>query len=451
MAKDKVITNAEVFLWGDRVGTVIWNDQQSTADFEYDAAFIKKGLQLSPVLMPLSSQTYTFPQLVRQSQRGLPGLLSDSLPDKFGHALIDAWLEVNGRVPGSLNPVEQLCFIGTRGMGALEYRPAFDTGLSDTKPLAMSELTKVAAAILDERNELSANILKSPKDALLSMIQIGSSAGGNRAKAIIALNPTTGEVRSGQLAVPEGFEHWILKFDGANKRSLGDSIGFGRVEYAYYLMAREAGIKMMPCRLLEEGGRAHFMTKRFDRLQDNEKIHVQSVCALEHYDHHLNAAYSYEQIFALIQKMYLGHESSQEMYRRMVFNVLARNQDDHTKNHAFMMNKAGEWQLTPAYDVMWQYSPTGIWTSVHQLSVNGKRDNFSIADLEQVADSWGIYKAKEIRHQVVEAVNMWPKIAQKVGIETKIVKGLQSTHRLAGFSKVVVTKSNVKIKRSRSL
>lgn len=228
--------------------------------------------------------------------------------------------------------------------------------------------------------------------------------------------------------MPDGFEHWIIKFDGANEKSLGDSVGVGRIEYAYHLMALEAGINMMPCRLLEENGRAHFMTKRFDRLPGNEKIHVQSLWALEHYDHSMS--YSYEGVFFTILRLRLDHEHIQEMYRRMVFNILARNQDDHTKNLAFMMNKAGSWKLTPAFDMVWQYSPNGLFSGGHQLSANGKRDNFSIADLEKVADSFGIYKAKEIRNQVADAVAVWPKLAKKAGIKAEIIRYLKSTHRL---------------------
>jgi serine/threonine-protein kinase HipA len=269
--------------------------------------------------------------------------------------------------------------------------------------------------------------------------QVGSPVGGNRAKALIAFNPSTGEVRSGQTAVPDGFEHWIIKFDGANEKSLGDSVGVGKVEYAYHLMALEAGIKMMPCRLFEENGRAHFMTKRFDRLPGNEKIHVQSLWALQHYDHSLAYEYCYEQVFNTILELRLGPESIQEMYRRMVFNIFARNQDDHTKNIAFMMNKTGSWQLTPAFDIVWQYKPKGLLIDYinngcephgHQLSANGKWDDFTIADLEKVSESFGVHQAKDIRNQVADAVALWPKLAQKVGIKAEIIDYIKSTHRL---------------------
>jgi serine/threonine-protein kinase HipA len=437
----RIVTSAAVELWGERVGTVVWNEQTNAAEFEYAQDFIKTGLQVAPIKMPLSREIYAFPAQFNQSLKGLPGLLSDSLPDKFGHALIDAWLQINGRPAGSLNPVEQLCYVGTRGMGALEYRPATNIGSKASGPLAIDELSRIAASVLNERNELSVNIQKQPARALLSLIQIGSSAGGNRAKAIIALNPTTGEVRSGQTIAPDGFEHWIIKFDGANKRSLGDPVGVGRIEYAYYLMAMKAGIKMMPCRLLEEHDRAHFMTRRFDRLPGNEKVHVQSLCAMQHYDHSLVQAYSYEQVFSTIQQLRLSHEYSQEMYRRMVFNILARNQDDHTKNIGFMMDRSGNWQLAPAFDMVWQYSPNGRFTSVHQLSANGKRDHFVAGDLERVAEIFGIYKAKEIRDQVTDAVATWPALAKQANIKARIIKDLLGTYRLDMMSRLSIRKS----------
>ena len=425
---EKTFLGTEVYLSGERVGAAVCNAQFIMPRFEYDPEFIKKGLEVSPIKMPLSDKVYSFPDRENQSLHDLPGLLASSLPDKFGDNLMKAWLMMNGKPPRSLDILEKLCFVGNRGMGALEYRPAMDIGPLESKPLAIDELLHVATSFVDENNQLSSDILKNHKDALVTLIKAGSSVGGARAKALIAFNPTTGEVRSGQTAVPDGVEHWIIKFDGANEKSLGDSVGVGRIEYAYHLMALEAGINMMPCRLLEENGRAHFMTKRFDRLPGNEKIHVQSLWALEHYDHSMS--YSYEGVFFTILRLRLDHEHIQEMYRRMVFNILARNQDDHTKNLAFMMNKAGSWKLTPAFDMVWQYSPNGLFSGGHQLSANGKRDNFSIADLEKVADSFGIYKAKEIRNQVADAVAVWPKLAKKAGIKAEIIRYLKSTHRL---------------------
>jgi serine/threonine-protein kinase HipA len=387
-------------------------------------------------MMPLSNEIYSFRELREQSQNGLPGLLADSLPDRFGNKLIDDWLQINGRQVGSLNPVEKLLFEGSRGMGALEYRPAFNTGTMESIPIAVDKLAELAADVVNKKKELSANLIKHPTDALLSLIQIGSSAGGARAKAVIAYNPSTGEMRSGQTTVPDGFEHWIIKFDGMKDQDLGDPDGYGKIEFAYYLMASKANIKMMPCELLKENSRTHFMTKRFDRLPGNEKIHIQSLNALQHYDHRAENKYSYEQVFSTILQLRLDHEHVQEMYRRMVFNILARNQDDHTKNLSFMMNKEGSWRLSPAYDMVYQYDPNGKWAKVHQLSANGKRDNFTLADLENVADKFEIYKAKEIRNQVADAVAMWPKLAQDVGIKSEIINEIKSKQRLNIMEKI---------------
>ena len=437
MANEKVkVTSAKVYLWGEQVGTVAWDDQTGVAAFDYDPQFVKKGLEISPIHMPLSDNVYSFPELKIQSQNGLPGLLADSLPDRFGNKLIDDWLQINGRETGSLNPIEKLLFVGSRGMGALEYRPAINTGSMESTSISVDKLAELAADIVNKKKELSENLIKHPTDALLSLIQVGTSAGGARAKAVIAYNSSTGEIRSGQSTVPEGFEHWIIKFDGMKDQDLGDPDGYGRIEAAYYQMALKANIKMMPCRLFEEKGRAHFMTKRFDRLPGNEKVHVQSLNALQHYDHRAENKYSYEQVFSTILKLGLDHEQTQEMYRRMVFNILARNQDDHTKNLSFMMEDTGSWRLSPAYDMVYQYDPLGKWARVHQLSANGKRDNFTLADLEEVANKFEIYQAKEIRNQVADAVALWPKLAKEKSIKPEIIKAIKSNHRLDIIKKI---------------
>ena len=439
-----------VYLWGERIGAAVWNDSTYIAEFAYALNFIKKGFQIAPIKMPLLEKTYAFTNWDDESPWGLPGLLAASLPDMFGRSLTLALFKVDGRPIEFINPLEHLFHIGDRGMGALEYRIEEWGGTVKfsslySGPLDITELCEIAAAVLDIWNNKNFDFLKNHRDALYTLHQVGSPVGGNRAKALIAFNPSTGEVRSGQTAVPDGFEHWIIKFDGANEKSLGDSVGVGKVEYAYHLMALEAGIKMMPCRLFEENGRAHFMTKRFDRLPGNEKIHVQSLWALQHYDHSLAYEYCYEQVSNTILELRLGPESIQEMYRRMVFNIFARNQDDHTKNIAFMMNKTGSWQLTPAFDIVWQYKPKGRLIDYindgcepygHQLSANGKRDDFTIADLEKVAESFGVHQAKDIRNQVADAVALWPKLAQKAGIKAEIIDYIKSTHRLDIIGKV---------------
>ena len=425
---------ANVHLWGRRLGAVAWNENRGCADFEYDPAFLKRGLEVSPLMMPLGKQIYSFPALKKDTYHGLPGMLADALPDRFGNSLIDLWLERQGRASADFSPVERLCYMGTRAMGALEFKPALESSDRGSVHLELAELVELASRILDHKKKLTANFLEDKQEALKMIIRVGTSAGGNRAKAVIAWNPKTGEVRSGQVGVTPGFEPWILKFDGVTDESLGDPKGFGRIEYAYYLMAVKAGIQMNLCRLLEESGRAHFMTRRFDRDEDGGKIHVQSLCAMAHYDFNAAGEYGYEQAFNIILRLNLGHEALQEMYRRMVFNVLARNQDDHTRNIAFLMNQDGVWRLAPAFDMVWAYNPSGRWTDRHQMSIHGKREGFTLNDLEVPATDYDIRGAAKIREEVAAAVAMWPEFARLAGVEAQMSEAVGATHLLKFFS-----------------
>jgi serine/threonine-protein kinase HipA len=429
-AKIKRVRVAEIRLWNDLVGAVAWNDGRQSADFEYDDGFIRKGLPIAPLQMPLRRGIFSFPALNRDTYHGLPGLVADSLPDRFGNALIDLWLEQQGRSAADFTPVERLCYIGTRGMGALEFKPALTREPKTAIPLEVAELTALAGQILAQRSGFRVSIRGKKAEALNTIIQVGTSAGGARAKAVIAWNPATDEVRSGQVPTPAGFEPWILKFDGINDKELGQTQEFGRIEYAYHLMAVQAGIEMTRCRLLEEGGRAHFMTRRFDRDQNNDKIHMQSLCALGHYDFNMPGAYSYEQAFAMIQQLGIGHDALREMFRRMAFNIIARNQDDHTRNIAFCMNKSGIWRLSPAYDVMWAYRSEGPWTSRHQMRVNGKQDDFNRQDLLSAAKQFGIKDGSAILDKVGEAVHRWPSFADQAGISDGVSKRIKKTHRV---------------------
>ncbi|MBF0331151.1 MAG: type II toxin-antitoxin system HipA family toxin [Candidatus Omnitrophica bacterium] len=424
------INVAEVFLWGKLLGAVAWDEKRGSADFEYAPEFIKQGLNVAPLTMPLRSVIYSFSELKKATYHGLPGLLADALPDRFGNRLIDLWLSTHGRSASDFNPVERLCYMGTRAMGALEFLPALGVKKESAAPIEMPELVALVDQVLHAREGLKVNISTSRKKALQSIIRVGTSAGGNRAKAVLAWNPKTHEIRSGQVKAPVGFEPWILKFDGVNDSSLGDPTGFGRIEYAYYLMAHKAGIRIMPCRLLEEGGRAHFMTKRFDRDEKHEKIHMQSLCSIAHYDFNASGEYGYEQLFQVILKLNLGHDALQEAYRRMLFNVMARNQDDHTRNVAFLMDKAGKWRLSPAFDLVWAYNPSGAWTNRHQMSVNGKRDAFTDKDLDMPAKQFDISKAADIRKEVKGAVSEWRKFARDAGVDKGMVEKIQATHRL---------------------
>ncbi len=434
MASTRRVDVATVRLWSRDVGAVAWDAERGVGTFEYEPDFVRQGLEIAPLTMPLRSGVVSFPELNRETYHGLPGLLADALPDRFGNRIIDAWLARKGRSASDFTPVERLCYMGVRGMGALEFKPAIGPRISKAVPLEVAELTQLVKDIFSHRTEWVVNLKGSKADALNTIIRVGTSAGGNRAKAVISWNPKTHEVRSGQTDLPPGFEPWILKFDGVADRALGDPRGFGRVEYTYHKMALNAGISMSRCDLLEEHGRAHFMTRRFDRDADGGKIHVQSLCALAHYDFNAAGEYSYEQALSLIQRLNLGYPALAEMYRRMVFNMVARNQDDHTRNIAFLMDSNGTWRLAPAFDVVWAYNSKGSWTNRHQMTVNGKRDHFERGDLLAVSENFGVKGAAEIVNQVTGAVAAWGSIARECGVDSALLKKIATTHRttLAG-------------------
>lgn len=429
MAPTRRVEVATVRIWDQDVGAVAWNADRDTSDFEFETAFLRQNLDLAPLMMPPRAGIFSFPMLNRNTFYGLPGLLADALPDRFGNRIIDAWLARQGRKASDFTPVERLCYMGIRGMGALEFKPAIGPRAKTAVPIEVGELTQLVADIFRHRTNWVVNLRGRRADALNTIIRVGTSAGGNRAKAVIAWNPETQEVRSGQALPPPGFEPWILKFDGMVDTGLGGPQGFGRVEYVYHKMALEAGIVMNPCRLFEENGRAHFMTRRFDRDSDGGKVHMQSLCALAHYDFNAAGEYGYEQALAVIQRLNLGHPSLREMFRRMVFNVLARNQDDHTRNIAFLMDRQGVWSLAPAFDLVWAYNSQGAWTNRHQMTVNGKRDGFDRKDLLAVSKPYDIKGATEILDQVTNAVAGWSGIAKECGVDGALVKKIAATHR----------------------
>jgi len=428
-------TAAEVRLWGTTIGAVSLEDGQETASFEYSRGFSRSGIEVSPLHMPLSRKVYRFPALSRGAFHGLPGLLADSLPDRFGNALINAWLAQQGRPASSFNAVERLCYTGVRGMGALEYAPSLGPNPRPSTPLQVESLVRLASDILSQRQSIR-HTLDEQAGALKHILQVGTSAGGARAKAVIAWNGQTGEIRSGQLDVPEGFEHWLIKFDGvsANRdRELADPQGFGAVEYAYYRMAVDAGITMSSCRLLEENGRRHFMTRRFDRTAGGDKVHMQSLAALAHLDFNAAGAHNYEQAFQVARTLGLGMGSIEQLFRRMVFNIVARNQDDHVKNIAFLMDRAGRWSLAPAFDLTYSYNPSGQWTSRHQMSMNAKCDDFSPADFKKTGKTVGLKRgrAKSILREVCSSVRRWPAYAAEARVDTAFVKTIADNHRLS--------------------
>ncbi len=430
------MTLAEVRLWGRTIGAVSLEDDGRFATFQYEPAFARSGIELSPITMPLSDRLYVFPNLPERTFYGLPGLLADSLPDRFGQALIDAWLATQGRTPESFNAVERLCYTGARGMGALEFVPALGPKAPTAKKIQLEALVTLASEILSQPKNLRASFANDRrKNALSDILRVGTSAGGARAKAVIAWNPATNEVRSGQVAAGRGFSYWLLKFDGVtgNKdKELEDPKGYGAIEYAYALMARAAGLTLSECRLLEENGRRHFMSRRFDRLESGEKLHMQSLCALAHFDFNHAGAYAYEQALMTIRQLHLPMEAVEEQFRRMTFNIVARNQDDHVKNIAFLMDKAGRWSLAPAFDVTYSYNPTGSWTATHQLTMNGKRDGFTLADFRACAKAALMKRgrAEAILEEVRTAVAKWPDYAEQARVTGDWRQQVQSNHRL---------------------
>lgn len=431
------MTVAAVTLWGSRIAAVSIEQGARYATFQYDPAFVRSGIEIAPAKMPLRTQPYSFPGLPEDAFSGLPGLLADALPDRWGTALVNAWLASQGRAPSSFDVVQRLCYVGKRGVGALEFQPAHEPSAPPAgDDLQVAALVRLASEVLAQRQQFVTELSENPdEEAMKSILAVGSSAGGARPKAFIAYNDATGQVRSGQIEVGDGFRHWLLKFDGvqrAGDHGLTDPQGWGAVEYAYSKLARAAGIEMTECRLLEENGRRHFMTRRFDRPDVGGKLHMQTAGALEHVSYNEPGTYSYERLLLLIRRLGLGTPIAEQQFRRMVFNVVARNQDDHVKNAAFLMDRDGAWSLAPAYDVVWAWKPGNPWLDSHQMSINGKRDKFTVADLRAVAGVAGLPRGRAVAilAEVSDAVGRWRAVAEEVGVDERMVEQIAGTHRL---------------------
>ncbi|MHC1706872.1 MAG: type II toxin-antitoxin system HipA family toxin [Bacteroidales bacterium] len=423
---------ALIKLWDKLVGGVAWSEDTQLGTFEFDSEFLEMDWDVSPIMMPLANskgRIYSFNENkgADSTFKGLPGLLADLLPDKYGNALINSWLATQGRASGSLTPVETLCFIGKRGMGAIEIEPPLRKEDQRTAKIELDNLVSVANKILNTREQFQTNWSKDEETALTDILKIGTSAGGARAKAIITYNDRTKEVRSGQVKAPKGFTYWIIKFDGVVDNQIGEPKGYGRAEMAYHLMAKDSGIEMSDCQLLEENGRAHFMTRRFDRDNEGNKIHMQSFCALRHFDFNMVGYYAYEQLFETMRMLGLPYPEAEQLFIRMVFNVLARNCDDHTKNFAFLMDKTGKWTLSPAFDVCHAYRPGSNWVNSQSLTVNGKRENINIDDFLAVGREMNIKKAKQIIMGVTETIKKWNFYAEETKVDTQMRDAIWKT------------------------
>lgn len=428
------MTTATVNLWGSTIGYVAMDKDESFARFEYDPEFIKRNIELAPLMMPLSSRIYQFQQLPVLAFHGLPGLLADSLPDKYGQELINVWLAQTGRLAADFNAVDRLCYTGKRGMGALEFEPAEPLHAANDRPLDVKELTELASLAFANKQALDTQFNETSDDkALLDILSVGTSAGGARAKAVVAFNPENNHVRSGQVNLPTGFEHWLIKFDGvafSGDWGVADPSGYGLLEYSYYLMAKACGINMMESRLFSENGRNHFMTRRFDRDESGGKHFIQSFAALNHFDYYRSGAYSYEQLFMTMKQLKISKASVEEQFRRTVFNLVACNQDDHVKNFAFTMDRSGNWDVTPAYDLC--HSEGSDFTRFHQLSINGKTTGFDLNDIKHLARYAGLTRGREKRivEQTVEAFSGWKKLAVELDIPKPLQQHVTRTLRL---------------------
>lgn len=427
--------DARVVLWGKTIGAVTWLEDREIGVFQYSPDFLNSGIQVAPLMMPLIESPYEFPALARDTFKGLPGLVADSLPDKYGNAIIDAWLASQGRTAESFHPVERLCYVGSRGMGALEYEPASLGPPTSKRAIEVASLVDLANKILTKRTNLGGVFSgEDDREAINDILRVGTSAGGARAKAILAWNRNTNEFKSGQVAAGKGYEYWIMKFDGITSSSDLEVVtpkDYGKIEYAYHLMAVEAGIEMTECGLHHEGGRSHFMTKRFDRSANGRKLHMKSLGAIAHFDYRQPASHSYEQAIQVIRRMGLSRKDLDQLVLRAFFNVVGRNCDDHVKNIAFLMNRRGEWCLSPGFDISYAWNPSGPWTSKHQMSINGKRDGFEREDLIQMAKTADIKKvrAEQMVQRVIEVIRRWPDFARKVGVSEEQVKKIKNSHR----------------------
>lgn len=433
------MTTATVRLWGTDIGYVSMDSEERFARFEFDPAFAQMGIEPAPLVMPVKAgRVYQFRDLPTRSFHGLPGLLADSLPDKYGNRLIDIWLARTGRTPESFNAVDRLCYAGRRGMGALEFEPAAAPREREDRSLEVAQLVELAALAFAEKGALRTRLTEGEgggeSDGLMDILSVGTSAGGARAKAVIAYQPRTGEVRSGQIELPQGYEHWLIKFDGvafSGDWGVADPAGYGLLEYSYYEIARRCGIEMMKCRLLRENGRSHFMTRRFDRGPAGEKYFVQTLGALAHYDYWESGAYSYEQVLMIMRQLGMPKTMLEQQVRRAIFNIVACNQDDHVKNISFIMDRAGQWSLGPAYDLC--HAEGSDFTRDQQLSLNGKTNGFEREDLKQLAEYAGLPRGrdKQILEEVLAAFALWPDLAEELAIPHQLRAHVMRTQRLS--------------------
>lgn len=417
----------EVKLYNETIGAVEWNDNRGSSTFQYSTSFLNSNIEPSPLMMPTQERIFETSR-DHKNFHNLPYLLSDSLPDDFGNIMMKEWLRQRQISIDSINPVDRLSYVGRRGMGALEYEPIKHSSESEYN-VNVGDIVKVAEKVLERKKETSYNDID--RDSLSDILRIGTSAGGARAKALIAIKANKNgeilEIRPGDIIQPKGYSYWLLKIDGANENTLGEGEGLGKIEYAYYLLAKKCGITISESRLYEENNRFHFLTKRFDRTDQGEKIHMQTFGTLAGIDYRIPKATSYETLFRVMKRLRLPYNQFEQQYRRSIFNVVMRNHDDHVKNFSFLMDKSGKWQISPAYDVNYSYSQGGTWTNTHQSSINGKFDKFTREDLLTLGNNFGIKKAGDILDEIISIASEWPKIATDLDIRKKEILSIEKT------------------------
>lgn len=435
-----VIEVIKIIYQEHEVGAVSFDTDKGMGAFEYDPSFVKKGIELSPIKMPLSKRIYSFPELDFNTFKGLPGLIADSLPDDFGNAVLNAWVAGQGRSPNDITPLQRLQYTGKRGMGALEYAPATQLrNLNASQQVEIKSLVSIAQEILDSRGHFDVELKQhgqQEREAMISLLSVGMSAGGARPKAVLAFNEDFTQVRSGQATVPDGFTHYLMKFDGVsehnkNQETFGDPLGYGAMEFVYHLMAKKCGVDMMPCRLLQEGNRRHFITQRFDRMK-NKKVHVQTLNGIAHVDYKKPGSFSYAELFGIARQLKLSAPEAEQLLKRMTFNIIARNHDDHSKNVAFIL-KNDKWSLAPAYDLAYSYKPGSKWVNSHWMSLNGKRDNFSRSDfysLEKLSPLFSKRKIDDILDETIEHVSSWRNLAEAWDVPKTLINEINTNLRL---------------------
>jgi serine/threonine-protein kinase HipA len=424
----------EVKLYGKTIGSIEWSDNRGISTFQYSNEFINKNIEPSPIVMPTQERIFETNR-DHINFHNLPYLLSDSMPDAFGNMMMKEWLRQKNLSINDINPVDRLTYIGRRGMGVLEYEPINHKERTNYN-VNVAELLEVAKKVMEGKEKTSYNDFD--KNSLSDILRIGTSVGGARAKALVAIKTDSNnkivEIRPGDIVQPEGYSYWLIKIDGANEKTLGEGAGLGKIEYAYYKLAKEADIEISDSYLYEENNRFHFLTKRFDRTNKGEKVHMQTLGALAGIDYKVQRASSYETLFRVMKMLQLPYNQIEQQYRRTLFNVIARNHDDHVKNFSFLMNKEGKWRISPAYDITYQYKEGGTWTNVHQSSINGKFDKFTKDDLLSLGLTFGIKKASQILKEVIEAVSLWPKVAKEIDIPKKDIERIFSNLRINDFN-----------------